>query len=235
MTAHIDKGGIMNRLYAGAIALFVAQPALAADIRLVTEEYPPFNLTHNGKIAGLATDLVEATFHKAGISYTLEMLPWARAYSMAETTPGTCVYSTTETPERKDKFLWVGPLVNNDWVLMGRAVGSPAVSKLEEAKPYTIGGYNGDALALFLEQQGYKVELSPRDDLNPAKLANGRIDFWATGSESGPYLAQQMGITGLKAVATFKNTVMSLACNKGTDAAIVAKLQAGLDAVRAKR
>lgn len=225
----------MNRFCAAVIVAFAAQPALAADIRLVTEEYPPFNMTYNGKITGLATELVEATFQKAGISYSLEMLPWARAYSMAETTPGTCVYSTTETPERKDKFLWIGPLVSNDWVLMGRAEGGPAVSKLEEAKAHTIGGYNGDAIAMFLEQQGYKVELSPRDDLNPAKLANGRIDFWATGSESGPYLAQQMGVKGLKTVASFKSTVMSLACNKGSDPAVIAKLRASLDAVRPKR
>lgn len=225
----------MNRFCAAFVATLVAQPALAADIRLVTEEYPPFNMTYNGKITGLATELVEATFQKAGISYSLELLPWARAYSMAETTPGTCVYSTTETPERKDKFLWVGPLVSNDWVLMGRAEGGPSVSKLEDAKSHTIGGYNGDAIAVFLEQQGYKVELSPRDDLNPAKLANGRIDFWATGSESGPYLAQQMGVKGLKTVTSFKSTVMSLACNKGTDPAIIAKLRTSLDAVHPKR
>jgi len=223
----------MKHLIVAAVAAGLLPVTVqAADIRLVTEEYPPFNMIYQGEITGMATDLLKAAFEKAGVTYTLEVLPWARAYNVALTTANTCVYSTTETPERMDKFLWVGPLVDNDWVLLGRA-DSPAISSLEEARPYKIGGYLGDATAAYLIAEGFRVDTASQDAFNAPKLANGRIDFWATGSQLGPYLANQQGIEGLVSVVTIKQTVMSLACNKDTDPAIIHRLQTALDAVRA--
>ncbi len=218
---------------AAVAACLVPATAQAADIRLVTEEYPPFNMTYHGEITGMATDLLKAAFDKAGVTYTLELLPWARAYNTALTTASACVYSTTETPERMDKFLWVGPLVDNDWVLLARA-DSPAITSLEDARPYKIGGYHGDAVAEYLIAEGFRVDTASQDAFNAPKLANGRIDFWATGSQLGPYLADQQGLEGLAPVVTIKETVMSLACNKGTDPAIIDRLQTALDAVRAE-
>lgn len=203
----------------------------AADLDLVTEEYPPFNMTYQGRITGTATERVEAMFKKAGLTYTLQLLPWARAYDLAQTRPGTCVFSTTETPERKALFQWVGPLVHDDWVILARADETRAIHAIDDLRPFRVGGYIGDAVGLYLESQGLQVDKAPTDALNAQKLVNGRIDFWATGSQSGPFLAEQQGITGLKPVLTFKETVMSLACHPETDPALVARLQEALDSL----
>lgn len=213
-------------------ALFSAAPSMA-DVTLTTEEYPPFNMTYNGQITGISTDLVKAMFEKAGVAFHIEMLPWNRAYQMALGQADTCVYSTTMTPERKDLFQWVGPLVNNDWVLFGAAAGNLSLSKLDDARDMVIGGYTGDAISIYLEKAGYRVENAPRDELNVPKLVNGRIELWATGSALGPFLAQQQGVGGaIKPLLTFKTTEMGLACNKGMAPDVLEKLRAALAEVR---
>lgn len=218
-------------LLAGCAVL--APVAAQADILLTTEEYPPFNLTQDGKVVGIATDLVRAMFDKAGVAYKIDVLPWNRAYQTALIQKDTCVYSTTETPERKTLFEWVGPLVRNDWVLFAKADNAAPLKNLEEARGKSIGGYGGDAIAVYLEKDGYKVDAAPRDELNLPKLAAGRIDYWASGSELGPYLAKLQGMADqIKPVLTFNTTVLSLACNKDTDPAVLAKLRAALESVR---
>lgn len=117
-------------------------------------------------------------------------------------------------------------------MLFGKT-GAPPLTSLEQARGKVIGGYSGDAISLHLEKAGFKVEAAPRDDLNLPKLVNGRIDYWATGSELGPYLAQQQGAAGaIDPLLTFNKTVLSLACNKESDAAALEKLRAALAEVR---
>lgn len=192
-------------------------------------------MTQSGVIVGLATDLVRATFEKAGIASTIESLPWQRAYQMALTTKDTCVSSTSQTAERLPQFEWVGPLAQNNWVLFARADSTVKLEKLEDVKGLTIGGYYGDATSQFLEKQGFHVDAAPRDELNPAKLVNGRIDLWATGSELGPFLAAQQGIRNIKPVLTFQESILAMACNRDSDRASLEKLRAALVDVRARK
>jgi polar amino acid transport system substrate-binding protein len=221
---------MFRKLFCAAGLALLAQPALA-DILVTTEEYPPFNMSDHGEITGTATALVKTMFEKAGIPYHIQSLPWQRAYNMALADKDTCVYSTTVTEERQTLFEWVGPLVHNNWVLFARADRAPPAN-LEAAKGQVIGGYNGDAITLFLQNQGYTVDVAPRDDVNPSKLLNGRLDYWATGSELGAFEARAQGITGIKPVLTFKEAVMALACNKATDPVVLDKLRAALADIR---
>lgn len=212
--------------------------ATAADapLRLTTEDYPPFNFTDpdTGAIVGMSTDLVRAMMERAGpIAHTIELLPWQRAYKEALEEPATCVFSTTETEKRLPLFKWVGPLVSNDWVFLVPA-GSPIrIGSLEEARPYLIGGYQGDATALFLQDQGFDVMTAPDDSHNVTLLAAGRIDLWATGHQLGPWLARRQGVTDLKVLHTFRTTQLSLACNPAIPDRTIARLQQALDGLEA--
>ena len=80
--------------------------------------YVTFALDADGKVVGIATDKVRAAFERAGLPYTIELLPWKRAYAAAYQRPDACVYSTARTPERDPLFKWVGPTDSAEWVLM---------------------------------------------------------------------------------------------------------------------
>ncbi len=208
----------------------ITAPAFAENLVITTEDYPPFNMTVSGKISGISTETVEEMAKRAGVGIAISLYPWERAYNMAQQDGKTCVYSTTRTTQRESLFKWVGPLVNNNWVLYAKA-DAKAVGKLEDTKAAKIGGYRGDAIANFLKEGGYKVEETNNDSQNPEKLLAGRIDYWATGEQLGAHLAKQKGITGIKPVLTFKETQMYLACNKGVPDAVVTKLNDALKAM----
>lgn len=203
------------------------------DITILTEDSPPFQYQENGKIIGIASDIVVALMNRAKVGHKHEMIPWQRAYNRAKDENNTCVYSTTVTDERMPLFKWVGPIVNNDWVIMVPSDSPINAKSLNEMKNITIGGYIGDALADYLVKEGYKVDQAANDTQNAKKLSAKRIDAWATSSVVGPYLAKHSGITNIKELFTFKKTEMSLACNKGISDEIVGKLSKTLAEMQA--
>ena len=207
----------------------------AAPLNVMTEDYPPFNMQgEGGKIVGLSTEVVEELFKRAGVEYKLTLMPWKRAYEDTLGTPNTALYSTTRTPEREALFKWVGPLVNNNWVFFSSSTANITVSSLDDAKQYSVGGYNGDAAAEYLKAQGFtKLQLAANDTANVKKLEAGRIDLWATGQYLAPYLANKEKVASPKQVFVFKETQMSLAFNKDTPDELITKLNEILAAMKA--
>jgi polar amino acid transport system substrate-binding protein len=207
----------MKRWQMLTMALLSSGPLLAAPsngLRVLTEEYPPFNMAvGHAQVGGLSTEVVREMLRRAKISYHLDLLPWIRAFNITVLEPNTCLYSTTRTDNREHQFKWVGPLLENTWVLYA-GPGSPKnIHALESARRFKIGGYSGDAESQYLIGLGFNVELTPTDELNARKLAMGRIDFWATSQYRGSYLVAREKLTKLQPVLTFNTVLLYLACN----------------------
>ncbi|GAB3260525.1 substrate-binding periplasmic protein [Chitinimonas naiadis] len=189
--------------------------ALAERLMLVTEEYPPYNMSNDkGEVTGVSTDIVRELMQAAHFDYEIGIFPWARAIQMASTQVNTCVFSMSRTPERETLYKWVGPLVTNDWALFAKKPATHPAS-LEQLQNARIGSYQGDAIVSWLQTRGYIVDVAPNDDVNPKKVLAGRIDFWATGKLIGQYRLKQQKIDQLEPVLVFNRTEMYLACQKG--------------------
>lgn len=218
-----------------AIRLMCMAGLLATNayaLTFTTESSPPYNFSKdNGKtIVGSATEVVQEMLKRTGMQATISLYPWERAYKMGLDEKDTCVYSTTRTEEREKLFKWVGPLATNNWTLFAKADSKLALSKLEDAMPYKIGGYQGDAKAVFLKDKGYKLEETISDTQNVQKLEAGRIDLWASGSQDGPYIASQQNIK-IKPLLSFKDAQLYLACNKSIPDDQIAKMNAAIAAM----
>ncbi|HLO92973.1 MAG TPA: transporter substrate-binding domain-containing protein [Burkholderiaceae bacterium] len=201
---------------------------------LTTEEYPPFNMSDaQGRVTGVATDIVRSLLDAAGIEYEITLYPWARAIAMARTQVNTCVFSMSRTPEREELYRWIGPLVSNEWTLFARS-GSSRPGHLEELQNMRIGSYQGDAIVSYLQTRGYVVEAAPSDDANPRKLLAGRIDYWATGRLIGLYRLRQQGIANIEPVLTFNRTEMYLACHRQLPDETVKQLNGQLQQLQQK-
>ena len=227
--------------------MWLASAAFAADAShpsmvLLTENFPPYNMAKNGKnfaqnenIEGIAVDILRETFKRAGISYSMTLrFPWERIYHLALENPGYGVFVAARVPEREQLFKWVGPLGPDDWVLLARANSPITLTSLEQARPYKVGAYKGDAIALALEEKGMAPVIVLRDQDNARKLLAGQIDLWATGDPAGRFLARQVGISGFKTVLRFNQAELFLALNKEVPDEVVAKLQKALDQLRAE-
>lgn len=221
----------VGSLLAGALALAGTQPS-AAPLYITTEYSPPTSMLDGDIVIGSATEKVQEAMLRAAVPYSLELLPWKRAYSAALTRTDACVYSTTRTPERERLFKWVGPTDEGEWVLLGRADRNFNLSTLEDARELRIGTYNGDARDHYLRSRGFKVDPAPNDMINPQKLMLNRIDLWAAGFRRGSAVMESNGWAGsIVPVLSFKKVKLYLACNRAVPDATIERLNEALEAM----
>lgn len=229
----------MGKILLSVILLAAAATCLAAGARprlqITTESSPPSAMMGEGGITGFATEKIRMIMDRAGIDYQIEILPWQRAYTLAERTASTCVYSTTRVPEREALFKWIGPTHENDWTLFGRADRDYKIASIEDARKYRIGAYNGDVRSDALIAQGFIVDTVQDKLSNPRKLLVGRIDLWASSVRVGSGIVADNGWSGqIVPVLTFKRTELYLACNPSVPDALVAKMNAALRAMNSE-
>ena len=224
---------LIQHILFATFALAAATGAACAGARsdypslyLTTETSAPSSMQdREGRVIGIATDKVRAAFERAAVPYTIDLLPWKRAYAAARTRPDACVYSTTRTPERQALFKWIGPTDSAEWVFMARAGSGIKLRTLEDARPYRIGTYNGDARDGYLRSRGFRVDAAPTDLTNPHKLLLGRIDLWAAALRAGsPVLEQNGWSESIVPVLVFRRIDLFLACNRAVPDAVVRRL-----------
>jgi polar amino acid transport system substrate-binding protein len=209
----------------------------AESLKLITENYPPYNFQEGEEISGLNTEILQATMKKAGIATSFSLLPWARALVLAEREASTCVYSAIRTPERENAYQWISPLIVDRIALFALANRNLHLHNIEEARNYRVGSYPGSMANNFLRAHQIEPDEAPSDDANLAKLELGRIDFWVASTRDEKYLARISGRANKLAKAfifpkVFK-TKMYLACNKGISNYTVARLNAVLAELKA--
>ena len=219
------------KLITAVLALLSTQ---AMALTLTTEDYPPFNFAKDGgkTITGSSTDVMNEVLKRTGIKATIALLPWERAYKEALDDKNTCVYSTTRTEAREKLFKWVGPLVTDSWALYAKADSTITINSLDDAKKYTIGGYQGDAKTVFLKEKGFKVYETMKDEQNVKKLDAGPVGLWVAGNITGPWVAKNTGVK-VKQVFTIKDVQMYAACNLAISDADIDKMNDAVKAIKA--
>jgi len=215
-------------------ALVLAGAAHAGEpLRLLTEDSGKFSYLDHGEVKGILVDVMREAARRAEVDASIDLQPWKRAYEGALTDADTCVFATTMTPDRLPLFKWVAPLIFNNWALLGLKSRHLHLARLEEARPYTIGVYQGDARETYLRQRGFILAPVNRNELNFPVLAAGRIDLWASSSytplQLGPEIAEKV-----ETVLEFRTVELGLACNVGVPDATIERLNRVLAQVRAE-
>lgn len=132
--------------------------AFSADsIKILTEEYPPYNFTENGKITGFSTEVVRAVLKEIKLQGDIRSVPWARAYETAQSTAGTLIYSIGRTTARDPLFKWVGVIAPADFYLFSLRGNNLKFDQLDDAKKYQIGTVNEDVGEQFLVSKGFVI------------------------------------------------------------------------------
>ncbi|MRI32742.1 amino acid ABC transporter substrate-binding protein [Endozoicomonas sp. OPT23] len=230
-----------TRLGLLTFALTFSMLTQAADkLTLLTENYPPFNMSIEDKnfarssgIDGISADIVREMMKRAKINYSMTLRsPWSRIYNMTRKKSNYGLFSTTLTEERKPLFKWVGPLVENGWGVFKKDGSQIQISSLEDLKKYKVGGYKGDASTEFVKSHGIKVIETALDKYNAEKLESGRIDLWISSRFTSSHIAETAGVPAPVAIHNLKNVDLYLALNLNTSDAIVKRLQAALDSMK---
>jgi polar amino acid transport system substrate-binding protein len=174
----------MNKLLVIFSFLFI-NIVFAADsekIKIVTEEWAPYNYSENGNIVGVSTEIVKKTLKEAGLKYSINIYPWARAYKIAQKEPNVVVYTMYRSKKRENIFRWIGPIkaLSNSYfyALKSRKI---KLRSINDAKKYKIGVMNQDNSHQYLKRLGFKegknLEIVHNEVLNIKKLLSGRVDL----------------------------------------------------------
>jgi polar amino acid transport system substrate-binding protein len=214
------------------LAAAAGASAAPGQLRLYTESSLPTSMKEGGQIIGSGTEKVREIMARTGTPYTLDMLPWRRAYAFTQQQEDACLFSTTRTPDRERLFQWVGPTDYADWVLLGRADRDFKLTTLDDARNLRIGTYNGDARDEYLRARGFKVDAAQHDMVNPRKLMLNRIDLWAASLKRGSEVIVRNGWkTQIVPVFTFNRVEVYLACNLAVPASLIDKMNAAMEAM----
>ena len=184
-------------------------------VRLLTEEYPPFNyLNEQQEVSGSATEILRWVVERAGLETEFQLLPWARALTEAQLRENTCVYSTTRTAERETLFNWIGPLVNNQWGAFSLSDSGIDIKSLDDNKlsELRLGSFREDAVGQYVQALGYELILATTDRENLDRLQAGLIDVWITSVPVARFFAEQAQVD-INKLFVFNEVSLYLACH----------------------
>jgi len=144
-------------ILAAFFILFSTPFSFAGTIRVVTEEWPPYNYTENGVVVGPVTDAVRAILDRTGLDYTIECLPWARAYGLARHEPSVLIYSILKVADREPLFKWIrlDGLGVDMYLYRPRFRGKIKINTLDDAKGYRVGVTRQSSTHHFLLSKGF--------------------------------------------------------------------------------
>ena len=223
-----------------AMSLLGLMPAFvfaAPDkLKLVTEAWPPMSYEQDGVPQGFAVDLVNTLQSRLGQSEKIDVLPWARAYSIANTSANVLLFATSINDEREDHFDFIGPIATSKIALYARAADPIALDQLAELQSKDIVGvYRESAGAQLLQQAGVDNLLVASFPQQSAKqLLFSRIRFWCQADLAVKQILEEVGASeaDIRQVYVVSEINLYLAFSKGTSAVTVTSWQTELEKMK---
>ncbi|MBB5573206.1 MULTISPECIES: substrate-binding periplasmic protein [Rhizobium] len=215
-------------VFFGLSSLTLLHGAQAATVNFTTEEYPPFNYRDGKTPVGATVEQVEKIMTDIGVDYSIEVLPWARAYNEALTAPMTCVFVAAHNNERDKLFKWVEPLLVDRNVLIKHTGSSVTATTLDEARKYLVGTWRGDYTETTLRQANFaRIDIGADFKATLKKLMSDRIDLMPISEFYFDKLKQDGD--AVEKVTVLSEQPMSIACHKDFPNDLLKKMQAALD------
>lgn len=229
----------MQRRHLGLLGLAWTLEPLAAPadppLRLLSEEFPPFNFTDGGRPSGLAVEIVQAVLKRLGQTLDIEFQPWARAYREAQGRQPIALFSAARIPEREKLFQWVGPIVTFYSSFYARA-GAERLKRFDDARQ------SSDVLvvrdwytAQQLASEGFRNLRFVSDPTQGLRmLMAGRAPLFASEriSMQGALAAAGVDPAALEEVYTFASSDGYIAFSPGTPRRVVNAWQRQIDAMK---
>lgn len=234
----------VRSVFSGAVLLCLSICSTqAGPIRVVTEELPPYNMTRDGQLTGMSTEVVQAVLKEVNVQASIQSMPWARAYDLALHDPDVLIYSITRTPAREHLFKWVGTIAASRWYIYSAASHPITLLDLNDARDWQTATVNEDVGEQYLIGKqfviGQHLQSSNRYELNYQKLQTGHVDLWISDELNAAWLAHQAGeepartlVQSLRIPELEESGGFNMAFSTGTTDATVELFREGLNTIR---
>ena len=207
------------------------------------DNYPPYNMEIEGELHGLSIDVLEAILKQMKSKqnkFDVELLPWSQAYSTAQKTKNSMLFSTTRTKSREKLFKWVGPITKTMIGVIALKVKNIVINRESDLGKYRIGAIVKDIGAILLsEKKVPKQNIYSIDGLNSIatnfyKLERDKIDMFAIETKVAKYSADLNGFDSddYEVVYILEDNSLYFAFNKLTSDATIQKWQKALNTIK---
>ncbi|HPG31182.1 MAG TPA: transporter substrate-binding domain-containing protein [bacterium] len=189
-------------------------------LQLVTEDYPPITFEKNGKMSGVAVEIVEEIIKRLNMPNNIKLMYWDDAYQMALINPNVILFSTTRTEKRENLFHWLGPIGSyNDNLYVKKGSGLKAES-LDDAKKFkSIGTVNGWFSQELLQKENFQNLSKTPSPVECAKwLFDGTVEAGVFTDMTAPDIFNKAGfsIDDLEKILSLKKYEFYVSISKGT-------------------
>lgn len=243
MASPLNRLVIISVLMCVAASTFLPTASAEPALRIVTEELPPYNMTQDGKVTGMSTEVVQAVLKEVGLQASIQAMPWARAYELALNERNVLIYSIARTPARESLFHWVGAIAPTQWFIFSLAERPVTLNSLDDARGHQIATVNQDVGEQYLESKGFRIgaelQSSTKYEHNYRKLKVDHVELWISNELNALYLTRQNGedpekvlIRSLPLPDLTSQEGLSMAFSRNTPVQTVEKFRAGLDTIR---
>jgi polar amino acid transport system substrate-binding protein len=223
------------------VVLAGASSVIAQGMKLdiITEDYIPYTIEDGGKIKGISVDLVNAIMDELGEEHKITVYPGARAHMMLEKLPRVMSFSLFRTPEREEKYKWIGPIANESIFFYKRKDDPRIFETIEDVKKVdTVAAFYQGAIFNELSKQGLNniVKITTNESLS-INLIESRVDLAVSANSAGVAYYLEKINQPPDAIVRTKVKLMEyplyIACSKDIPDSVIEKWQRALQTIKA--
>lgn len=224
------------RILAAALLVVISGTALGMEPTVVTSLLPPFTFPDKPERPGFYVEVAKAAFEKAGLPFSVEFQPWARAQANTLARPGLFILGLAHTPERDQKFKFAAEVAAHDICFISLKPHAP-INSLEEARnagPITVR--KGTVFEALLRDAGLtNIELSQTDAQSARQLSKGHLQAWLIYDQAATFTWHVIDADPADLVigAPIHRESVYLAASKDTPDEMIRKVHDAVQTVRA--
>lgn len=213
----------------------IAQP----DLKIITEDWAPYNYEEDKVVKGFSTEIVQAIMDELGEDYPIHIYPGPRGDRMLDTEPNIMYFSIFRTPEREEKYKWIGPISDQAIYFYKHKDNPKSYKTVDDIKQASLVSVPYKGLVTDqVEAQGITnvIRLQSRER-QLAMLFKGRAELAVNISPLGvAYYLKKMGepIDSLvKTEVKLLEFPLYIACSKEIPDSVIERWQEALERVQA--
>ncbi|SFH98544.1 amino acid ABC transporter substrate-binding protein, PAAT family [Pseudomonas guineae] len=220
-------------IWLGVLLLGYCTSALAAELRLYTEEYRPLSYIENGTLTGMAVEVTELLIQRTGQAARIELVPWTRGYHQVQHEANSGLFAMVRTPQREALFQWVGPIAlgrTSFYSRRGAGLSIRGVKDVEQFSTLVVpkNWYSYE----YLRGQGLKNLYGVPTPQHMVKMfKHGRIELLVANNLVLDNMLAEQGMRRdeVELQYTFMANNSYIAFSKSTDPALVQRWQQALE------
>lgn len=180
-------------------------------VTLVADPYPPYQYEEGGTVKGIDYEVIASAFQAVGYDVQVRLLPWEECLRQLDAGKADGIFQITCTPEREERYVFSDLLRTAETVffaLSNQAIQlSETIDRREQLESFTLGVLSGYSYGPAIDSLDptIKVEVDRQEDLLLG-LKEKRFDLAVMDSGVAAFLADKLGISGIKRVGGFAVT-----------------------------